>query len=139
MMLLRLLCLTAGVLVLVAPAIVLPVGAMLPHAGKAAATLTCLVLCACAFLFTGMAGPLLRRSPALRSLAALLLIVPFAASIALLWHGAAPSTLWIAGTVLGFTVTLYVTLLYPVLRGRVPALAQRRATHARRLVSRPQG
>ena len=138
MMILRLLCLAAGVLVLVAPAVVLPAGAMLPDAGKAAITLACLVLTACAFLFTGMAGHLLRRSHALRSLTALLLAVPFVASIALLWRGAAPSMVWVAGAVLGFTVTLYLTVVYPVLRGRVPALPQWRATHARRLVSRPQ-
>lgn len=139
MMILRLLCLAAGAMVLVAPAVVLPAGAMVPDVGKAAATLVCLVLCACAFLFTGMAGPLLRRSPSLRSLAALLLAVPLTVSAALLWRGAAPSMLWVAGSVLGFTVTLYLTLVYPVLRVRVPALPQRRATHARRLVSRPQG
>jgi hypothetical protein len=139
MMILRLLCLAAGALVLVAPAVVLPAGAMLPDAGKAAAILICLVLTACAFLFTGMAGHLLRRSHALRSLAALLLAVPLTASAALLWRGAAPSMLWVAGGALGFTVTLYLTLVYPVLRVRMPALPQWRATHARRLVSRPQG
>ena len=139
MMILRLLCLAAGVLVLVAPAVMLPIGAVTPHAGKAAAILVCLVLNACAFLFIGMGGHLLRRSPSLRSLAALLLTVPLTASAALLWRGAEPSILWVAGAVLGFTVMLYLTVVYPVLRGRVTALPQWRGMHARRLVSRPQG
>ena len=139
MMILRLLCLAAGVVILVAPAVMLPTGGMTPDAGKAAAILICLVLSACAFLFAGMAGHLLRRSPSLRALAALLLAVPLTASAALLWRGAVPSMLWVAGAVLGFTVMLYLTVVYPVLRGRIPSLPRRGAMHARRLVSRPQG
>lgn len=140
MTILRLLCFAAGMLVLVAPAIVLPAGAMTPHAGKAAATLACLVLGACAFFVIGMAGHLLRRSGLLRALAALLLAVPlaFCAALlwrgaALLWRGAAPAFMWTAGVLLGFTLTLYLTLVYPVLRAQTQALLRWRA--ARQLVS----
>lgn len=133
MTILRLLCFAAGMLVLVAPAIVLPAGAMTPHAGKAAATLACLVLGACAFFVTGMAGHLLRRSGLLRALAALLLAVPLAFCAALLWRGAAPAFMWTAGVLLGFTLTLYLTFVYPVLRAQMQAWLRWRA--ARQLAS----
>ncbi|GAA0420213.1 hypothetical protein ACFOY5_22800 [Massilia aurea] len=133
MTILRLLCFAAGMLVLVAPAIVLPAGAMTPHAGKAAATLACLVLGACAFFVTGMAGHLLRRSALLRALAALLLAVPLAFCAALLWRGAAPAFMWTAGVLLGFTLTLYLTFVYPVLRAQTQAWLRWRA--ARQLAS----
>jgi len=128
MTILRLLCFAAGMLVLVAPAIVLPAGAMTPHAGKAAATLACLVLGASAFFVTGMAGHLLRRSGLLRALAALLLAVPLAFCAALLWRGAAPAFMWTASVLLGFTLTLYLTFVYPVLRAQMQAWLRWRAT-----------
>jgi len=133
MTILRLFCFAAGMLVLVAPAIVLPSGAMIPHAGMAAATLVCLVLGACGFFITGMAGHLLRRSALLRTLAALLLAVPLAFCAALLWRGAAPALMGVAGALLALTLTLYATFVYPVLRTRVQTLLRWRA--ARQLVS----
>ncbi|MEW7848982.1 hypothetical protein AB2N08_09810 [Massilia aurea] len=133
MTILRLFCFAAGMLVLVAPAIVLPSGAMTPHAGMAAATLACLVLGACGFFITGMAGNLLRRSPLLRTLAALLLAVPLALCAALLWRGAAPAIMGMAGVLLALTLLLYVTFVYPVLRTRLQTLLRWRA--ARQLVT----
>ncbi len=135
MTILRLLCLAAGMLVLVAPAIVLPSGAMTPDAGKAAAILACLVLGACAFFVVGMAGHLLRRSALLRAVAALLLAVPLSFCAALLWRGAAPALMWIAGALLGLTLTLYLTLVFPVLRTQTQALLRWRA--ARQVVVVP--
>lgn len=135
MTILRLLCLAAGMLVLVAPAFMLSAGAMTPDAGKAAAILACLVLGACAFFVVGMAGHLLRRSALLRAVAALLLAVPLSFCAALLWRGAAPALMWIAGALLGLTLTLYLTLVYPVLRTQTQALLRWRA--ARQVVAIP--
>ena len=135
MTILRLLCLAAGMLVLIAPAIVLPAGAMTPDAGKAAATLACLVLGACAFFVIGMAGHLLRRSALLRAVAALLLAVPLAFCAALLWRGAAPVFMWMAGLLLCFTLTLYLTFVYPGLRAQTQALLRWHA--ARQLLLLP--
>ena len=127
MMFLRLLSLMTGALVLVAPAILIRAGGMPPDAGKAAASLVCVVLASTGFLLIGMAGPRLRRSAWLRTLAALLLAIPAGASAALLWRGAAPAMLWQAGAMLGFTALLYLTMVYRVLRIRRPGPLRRRA------------
>lgn len=116
MMFLRLLCLVAGVLVLVAPAILFPSGAMAPHGGKAAGVLLCVVLAATGFFFVGMAGQRLRRSPPLRMLAALLLAVPVISSIALFATGGSPALLLTSGAMLGLAVVLYPTMVFRVVR-----------------------
>jgi len=123
MMFLRLLCLVAGVLVLVVPpAILYPAGGVAPNAGTAAAALIVLVLASSGFFFIGMAGHRLRRSAPLRTLAALLLSVPVLASLMALWREDAPAMLWMASVVLGLSLVLYVTLVYRVVRtpGRRP-------------------
>lgn len=116
MMFLRMLCLVAGVLVLVAPAILFPSGAMAPDSGKAATALLCVVLAATGFFFIGMAGQRLRRSPRLRTVAALLLAVPVASSIALFASGGSPALLLTAGAMLVLAVVLYPTLVFRVVR-----------------------
>ncbi|OIJ41222.1 hypothetical protein [Massilia timonae] len=119
MIFLRLASLVAGVLVLIAPAILIRVGGMPPDLGRAGAVLSCVVLASSGFFMIGMAGQRLRRSSALRTLAAIQLGVPTVASAALMWRGAAPSVLWLAGAVIVLTVLLYLTLIYRP----VPALA----------------
>lgn len=116
MILLRLVSLVAGVLVLIAPAILIGVGGMPPDTARAGAALACVVLAASGFLLVGMAGQRLRRSAALRMLAAVLLGVPVLASAALLWRGSSPAVLWLAGAVIGLSTLLYLTLVYRPLR-----------------------
>jgi len=116
MMFLRLLCLVAGALVLVAPAALFPTGAMAPDAGKAMIALLCVVLAAAGFFMVGMAGQRLRRSPPLRLFAALLLAVPVVSSVALLSNGGSPALLVMAGAVLVLCAVLYPTLVFRGLR-----------------------
>ena len=125
MMLLRLLSLAAGALVLVAPAILFPSGTMVPDAGKAGLALACVVLAATGFFVVGMAGRRLRRSPPLRTLAALLLAVPLVASLILLANGGSPVLLTMAGATLGLSMVLYPTM---VLRFRSGSLRRPRST-----------
>lgn len=125
MMFLRLMCLIAGALVLVAPAMLFPSGAMAPDAGKAGLALACVVLAATGFFIIGMAGRRLRRSPPLRTLAALLLAVPLVASLFLLANGGSPLLLAMAGATLGLSMVLYPTM---VLRVRSGSLRRPRST-----------
>ncbi|WP_313166270.1 hypothetical protein [Massilia oculi] len=112
MIFLRLASLVAGVLVLIAPAILIRVGGMPPDAGRAGATLACVVLAASGFFLVGMAGQRLRRSTLLRALAAVLLGVPTLASAALLWRGGSADVLWLAGAVIALSALLCLTVVY---------------------------
>ncbi|WP_020655856.1 hypothetical protein [Massilia niastensis] len=117
MIFLRLLCLMAGVVVLVAPPVMLfPTGASMPNVFKAAAVLCGLLLASSGFFLVGMAGHRMRRSPRLRSLAAVLLAVPFAASVAMFWRSGSPTLLSMCSMLLCFTALLYLSFIYPVLR-----------------------
>jgi len=127
MMLLRLASLIAGVLVLIAPAVLIRVGGMPPDTARAGAALACVVLASSGFILVGMAGQRLRRSAWLRTLAAVLLGVPVLASAALLWRGSSPAVLWLAGAVIGLSALLYLTLVYRLGRLKLPGLSRRQA------------
>lgn len=119
MMFLRFVCLAAGILVLVAPPMILfPVGAASPDARFAAAFLACMALASGAFFLIGMAGHRMRRVPMLRLLAALLLAPPSLASAAILWQGGAPALLWMCSLMLGLALVLYLTMVYRVVRAQ---------------------
>ena len=119
MMFLRLLCLAAAVLVLVAPPLVaFPVGAASPNARTAAGFLVCMALASGAFLLIGLAGHRLRRSALLRWLTALLLVLPCVASARVLWHGGAAPLLWMCSMMLGVALVLSLTLVYPLVRAQ---------------------
>lgn len=116
-MFLRLVCLAAGILVLVAPPMILfPVGAAAPDARFAAMFLACMASASSAFFLIGMAGHRMRRVPMLRSLAALLLAPPSLASAAVLWQGGAPALLWMCSLMLGLALVLYLTMVVRVVR-----------------------
>ena len=127
MILLRLASLIAGVLVLIAPAVLIRVGGMPPDTARAGAALACVVLASSGFILVGMAGQRLRRSAWLRTLAAVLLGVPVLASAALLWRGSSPAVLWLAGAVIGLSALLYLTLVYRLGRLKLPGLSRRQA------------
>ena len=116
MIFLRLVSLVAGVMVLIAPSVLIRAGGMPPDTGRAGAALACVVLAASGFFLVGMVGQGLRRSALLRMLAGVLLGVPVLASAALLWRGSSPAVLWLAGAVIGLSVLLYTTLVYRPLR-----------------------
>lgn len=115
MIFVRILCLLAGIMILVAPPVVLyPNGGMTPDAYKAVAMLAALVLASSGFFLIGMAGHRMRRSPGLRSLAGLLLAAPLLGSLGMMWRGGAPTMLWMCSLMLSLTVVLYATFVVPV-------------------------
>ena len=114
MIFLRLACLLAGVLVLVAPPVVLfPNGAMAPDLAGALAMLLLLLLAASGFFFVAISGHRFKRSPALRRLCLMLLGAPFLAGVVTLWLGTDPKTLWMSGLLLSFTLVTALALVYP--------------------------
>jgi len=116
MILQRFLSILAGALVLLAPPLFLFSGTSAPafFDGRTVLMMIAgLVLVASSFFFIGFAGGLMRRSTALRTLGAVLLAVPFTASVAVLWRATEPDLLWLSGLLLCFTVVLCVMVLFP--------------------------
>ena len=129
MIFLRLACLVAGILVLVAPPVVLfPNGADLP---RSATLLAALLLAASSFFFIGMAGHRIKRSPSLRRLCVMLLVLPFVAGSATLWRSAEPLALWMSGALLCFT--LIVSLVFALMMLQEPSAGRVRARERRQL------
>ena len=130
MIFLRLACLMAGILVLVAPPVVLfPNGASAPGLSRSAALLAAMLLAASGFFFIGMAGHRIKRSPALGRTSALMLLVTFVAGAATLWGSAEPTALWLSGALLGFT--LIVSLALTLLMLQEPSAGRVRAREGR--------
>jgi len=135
MIFLRLACLLAGILVLVAPPVVLfPKGAGAADLLGSTALLGALLLAASSFFFIGMTGHRIRRSPAWRRVCATVLLVPFLAGAATLWGSAEPTALWLSGALLGFTLIVSLALLLLLMQepsaGRVRARERRHARMA---------
>ncbi len=121
MLYLRLACLLAGFLVLLAPpAMMYPTGASSNELVPAAGMLTALMLAAASFFHIALTGHRIRHSPALRRLCAMLLCAPFLAGAAALWRSATPSALWMSGLLLGFTLIVSAILTSPLLNGPSP-------------------
>jgi hypothetical protein len=122
MIFLRLACLIAGLLVLVAPPAVLDVP-------RSPSLLAALLLAASSFFIIGMAGTQIKRSPALGRLCAVLLLAPFLAGAATLWRSAEPLAIWMSGALLCFTMLLSLVLGWLLLRepspGRIRAREKR--------------
>lgn len=126
-MFLRLLCLLAGVLILVAPpAMLFPAGATGLDALRVAVLLIGLVLASSGFFLVGMAGHRMRRSWQLRALAALLLAPPVGASVLVMWRGGSPTMLWMCSLMLSFTLVLYLTVVCPVVSTDGPRRLRKR-------------
>ena len=131
MIFLRLACLLAGVMVLVAPPVVLfPSGTLSSNLPLTAAILLLLLLASAGFLFIAISGHQIRRKPSLRGLCAWLLGAPLLAGVVTFWIGSEPTTLWMSGMLLGFTLIVLLTLVYPLLKG--PSAARLRARDGRR-------
>lgn len=130
MIFLRLACLMAGILVLVAPPVVLfPKGASAPGVAHSAALLAAMLLAASGFFFIGMAGHRIKRSPALGRASAAALLLTFVAGSAVLWGSAEPTALWLSGALLGFT--LIVSLALALLMLQEPSAGRVRAREGR--------
>ncbi len=130
MIFLRLACLIAGILVLVAPpAMLFPSGAALSDLPRSAALLAALLLAAASFFVIGMAGDQIKRSPTLGRMCALLLLVPFLAGAATLWRSAEPLAIWMSGALLLFTMLMSLVLAWMLLRA--PSAGRLRAREKR--------
>lgn len=130
MIFLRLACLMAGILVLVAPPVVLfPNGASAPELSRSAALLAAMLLAASGFFFIGIAGHRIKRSPALGRTSALMLLVTFVAGAATLWGSAEPTALWLSGALLGFTLIVSLALTLQMLQE--PSASRMRAREGR--------
>lgn len=131
MIFLRLACLMAGILVLVAPPVVLfpKGGASAPGVAHSAALLAAMLLAASGFFFIGMAGHRIKRSPALGRASAAALLLTFVAGSAVLWGSAEPTALWLSGALLGFTLIVSLALTLLMLQG--PSAGRVRAREGR--------
>lgn len=130
MIFLRLACLMAGILVLVAPPVVLfPNGASAPELSRSAALLAAMLLAASGFFFIGMAGHRIKRSPALSRVSAAALLLTFVIGAAILWVSAEPTALWLSGALLGFTLIVAIALTLLMLQE--PSASRVRAREGR--------
>ncbi|WP_409269596.1 hypothetical protein [Massilia sp. BHUDP2] len=130
MIFLRLACLMAGILVLVAPPVMLfPNGASAHEVSSSAALLAAMLLAASGFFFIGMAGHRIKRSPALGRVSAAALLLTFVAGSAILWGSAEPTAMWLSGALLGFTLIVSLALTLLMLQG--PSAGRVRAREGR--------
>ncbi|QOY95269.1 hypothetical protein IM543_05215 [Massilia sp. UMI-21] len=133
MIFLRLACLLAGVLVLVAPpAVLFPNGSAFPDLPHAAFLLVALLAAASSFFFIAMAGHRIKRSPALGRLCTMLLVAPLLAGVALLWGSAEPLAMWMSGALLCFTLLLALLLAFMQLKQPSPGRLRAREGRQRR-------
>jgi len=121
MLLLRLACLLAGLLVLLAPpAMLFPRGTTSGELAATSGMLATLLLAAASFFFIAAAGHRLRRSPDLRRLCLLLLGAPFLAAITALLRAADPAAIWLSSLLLAFTLIVSAALASPLLQSPSP-------------------
>jgi len=113
MILLRLLSvLAAGLVLIVAPITLDPLGHGMPGV-LALLSLLCTALVAGSFVFVAYAAPRMRRRPAERKLGGMLLLIPAVFALALLVKGKDAGLLCAGGLLLGFTVVLLANVLFP--------------------------
>jgi hypothetical protein len=133
MLYLRLACLVAGFLVLLAPPVLMyPTGALPNEQVAAAGMLLALVLASASFFFIALNGHRIRYSPPLQRLCVPLLGLSFLAGGAALWRSANPAALWMSGMLLGFTLIVTAVLAYPLLQGPSPRRVRAREVRLRR-------
>jgi peptidoglycan/LPS O-acetylase OafA/YrhL len=115
MILLRFLSAALGAMVLVAAPFVLfaGTGAVFADAWQAFASVVALVLVAGSFFFVGFAGREMKKSPLLRAIGAGSLAIPFIAGCMIIWRGGDVASLWASGTMLCFTILLFVVFVVP--------------------------
>jgi uncharacterized membrane protein YdcZ (DUF606 family) len=114
MIFLRMLAVLAGSLILILPPLVLAQSEQsgLP-AWVAVGGLAGLALVALSFFYIAVLGARMRRSGQLRTLGGLLLLIPAAAGATMLATRNDPQLLWASGALLAFTVTMFVSFVYP--------------------------
>jgi CHASE2 domain-containing sensor protein len=115
MILLRFLSFLAGALVLVSPALFMSGGS---DGRTVFGTFAGLALVAAAFVFVGVAGRKIRKSPRLRAITGALLAVPFMGGMGIMWRGAQFSTLWASALLCSFVAVLFITFVFPAQHAR---------------------
>lgn len=114
MIFLRLLALLAGSLVLILPPVLL---ADASHTGMpgwiVAGGLAGLALVALSYLYIAVLGDRMRRSGHARTLGGLLLLIPATGGIVVLATRTSAELLWASGTLVSFTVLLFLSFVYP--------------------------
>lgn len=65
------------------------------------------------FLYITLLAPRMRRSLALRALGGLLLMLPAAASLAVLWTRSEEEMLWCGGLLFASTVLMFISFVFP--------------------------
>jgi hypothetical protein len=133
MILLRLLSILAGCLVMVAPALFMSGASTGPaffDGRTVLGAMSGLAVVAAAFFYVGVAGPRMRRSAGLRTVAMLLLAVPFLAGLAVLWRGAQASELWAGALLCSVTAMLFLAFVFPAQGSRKHRPLRRRESLA---------
>lgn len=143
MRVLRLLSLAGGVFGILLPAALLASTAHgIPDAAEPYIALVGLAMASSGFFLVAMTGHRMNRSSILRSLAALLLILPFSASAVVIWHGDNMMMVGICSYLLVLTILIYLSFIYPLMhvpapRKRPPKRASLRAGLRGRRYSQP--
>jgi peptidoglycan/LPS O-acetylase OafA/YrhL len=114
MILLRFLALLAGGLLLVAAPIALFSNDSSIDGWAALATLIGLALVAGTFFFVAIAGGRMKKSPQLRRTGALLLALPFAVSVTVLWRGGDEVEMWASALLFCFNALLFLSFVFPL-------------------------
>jgi uncharacterized membrane protein YdcZ (DUF606 family) len=67
------------------------------------------------FLYIALLAPRMRRSIALRVLGGILLVLPMAASFALMWARPVEKMLWCGGLLLAASVLMFISFVFPAI------------------------
>ena len=114
MILLRLLAALVGGLVLILPPILLAQDEQVGRPGwLVVGGLAWLGLMSLSFLFVAIFGTHMRRAGFTRAIGGLLLLIPAAASAAVLATDIDEAVLWASGILLSFTMLLFLTFVFP--------------------------
>ena len=126
MIALRLLSTLAGFLVLIVPAALLADTGMSGLNGIAATTaLLGMALASGIFIYIGMTGNRMRRNARARMLGTALLTVPIAGSLGLMATRHDDAVIWASGVLLGFSLMLFMSFVFPVTERRQRPMRRR--------------
>jgi hypothetical protein len=134
MILLRLLAILAGCLVMMSPALFMSGDSSGPaffDGVTVFGAITGLALVSAAFFFVGFAGRKMIKSTRLRTVAAVLLALPFLGGVAVLWRGGQATELCASALLCGVTAVLFVAFVFPAEHSRKHRPMRRRESLAR--------
>lgn len=128
MRLLRLLSLAGGVFGILLPAALLASTAHgIPDWSEPYIVLVGLALSSSGFFLVAMTGHRMKNDHLLRSLTALLLMVPFGASAIVIWHGSNMMMVYLCTFLLVLTLFLYFAFIYPLMHVPQKKIVPKRA------------